>query len=129
MKEIKRKITDNIKGSCKNLCHRNDGSVLHAGRQKQYKMMKNFSFIKLWEEMEDNVAYFVEVLNAVSGTGADEAKKKIASKIRVFLCHPDECRWQELSVVPRLNILCLIQGACSKQVQFFFVYMGLIISK
>ena len=123
VKEIKRKVTDNIKASCKNLCHRNDGSVLHAGRQKQYEMMINFSFIKLWEEMENKIPYFIEVLNAVTGVGADEAKEKFQAKYGFLYAVLMNVRWQELSLVQRLNTLCLIEGGCSKQVQFFFVFL------
>lgn len=129
VEEIKRRITDNIKASCKSLCHRNDGSVLHAGRQNPYDMMKNFSFLKLWEEMENNIPYFIYVLNAVTGVTRDEAKQKLLAKYGFLYSVLMNVRWQELSLVQRLNTLCFIEGGCSKQVQFLCVYVRLFFSK
>lgn len=129
VEEMKRRITDNIKVSCKNLCHRNNGSVLHAGRQNPYGMMINFSFAKLWEEMETNIPYVIEVLNAITGVERDKAKQDLQAKYGFLYSVLMNVRWHELSLVQRLNTLCLIEGGCSKQVQFLRVYIRLFFQK
>lgn len=116
--EIKRKITDNIMASCEKLCHRNNGSILHAGRQDPYGMMINFSFEKLWEEMETNIPYVIAVLNAVTGVERDKAKQCVQAKYGFLYSILMNVRWHELSLIQRLNTLCLIEGGCSKQVYF-----------
>jgi hypothetical protein len=78
--ETKRKIMDGIKASCKNLCHRNYGSILHTGRQDPYGMMINFSFEKLWEEMETNIPFVIEVLNAITGVEGGKSKQDLQAK-------------------------------------------------
>ena len=80
----------------------------------------------LWEEMENNIPYFIDVLNAVTGVAREEAKQKLLSKVLFFYFVLMNVHWQELSLVQRLNTLCFIEGGCSKQVQFLCVYIGLL---
>ena len=121
VRETKRKITDDIKASCKNLCYRNNGSILHAGRQDSCDMMINFSFEKVWEEMETNIPFLIEVLNAITGVEGGEAKQDLQAKYGFLYSILMNVRWHELSLVQRLNTLCLIEGGCSKQVKFLSI--------
>ncbi|CAB4026192.1 RNA-directed DNA polymerase from transposon BS, partial [Paramuricea clavata] len=115
VREVKRKITDDINASCKNLCLRNKGSILHAGRQDSCGMMINFSFEKLWEEMETNIPFVMEILNAITGVEGGKAKQDLRVKYGFLYSILMNVRWHELSLIQRLNTLCLIEGGCSKQ--------------
>ena len=79
--------------------------------------------------MENNIPCFIDVLNVVTGITRDEAKQKLLAKYGFLNSVLMNVRWQELSLVQRLNTLCFIEGGCLKQVQFLSVYVGLFFSK
>ena len=82
--------------------------------------MQEFDLKKLWREMKANVLFIVDIFNAVSGnTSIEDIKDGLKVKncfLYSILMHE---RWNELSLLKRVNILA-IEGGCMKQVWFLF---------
>jgi hypothetical protein len=117
---IKKLIAVDIQNTYRSLCHRNNGSVLHTSREDPYGVMKFFSFATLWKEIETNIPFVIDVFNAVTGVEPEKAKQDLQPKYGFLYSVLMNTRWHELSLVQRLNTLCLIEGGCSKQVHTVF---------
>ena len=119
---IKLSIADELKSACKNLCRRSGGSKLY---DKSYNNLQEFDFEKLWREMEANVPFLVDIFNAVSGNNNSDEDINHGLKVKYFflysiLMHE---RWNELSLLKRVNTILAIEGGCTKQVWFLFTIL------
>ena len=112
MKEV---FINDIKRSCQKLCVRSNGSILYAS-QNSYDVLEHFSFSSLWVEIEANIPFLIDVMNAISGVEKVRSKKDLQSKYGFLYSVLMNIRWHELSLVQRINTLCLIEGGCTKQV-------------
>ena len=83
--------------------------------------MQEFDLKKLWREMKANVLFIVDIFNAVSGnTSIEDIKDALKVKycfLYSILMHE---RWNELSLLKRVNTILAIEGGCMKQVWFLF---------
>lgn len=124
LSSVKLSIVDELKSACQNLCRRSGGSELY---DKNYDSMQEFDFEKLWSEMEANVPFLVDIFNAVSGnTSIEDVKQGLKVKycfLYSILMHE---RWNELSLLKRVNTVLAIEGGCTKQVWFFVYYINVV---
>ena len=114
-------ITEEISSACQKQCRRSDGSVLYGNT---YESLKNFSFDGVWKEMERNIPFLIDIMNAVSGkNGATDCITENTdlqvkySFVNSILMNE---RWHELSVLKRVNTLLVIEGGCTKQVRIIY---------
>ena len=118
LSSVKLSIANELKSACQSLCKRSGGSELY---DKNYNSMQEFDFEKLWREMKANVLFIVDIFNAVSGnTSIEDIKDGLKVKycpLYSILMHK---RWNELSLLKRVNTILAIEGGCTKQVWFLF---------
>ena len=76
---LKMAIVEEINSACKNLCKRSDGSVLYGN---SYENLKEFDFENVWNEMETNIPFVIDIMNAVSGKGGsiEDVKNELRVK-------------------------------------------------
>lgn len=115
---LKLSITDEISTACQKLCRRTDGSVLYGN---SYESLRDFDFDRVWSEMEKNIPYLIEIMNAVSGTntGIEGTKRDLRVKFSFLYSILMSERWHELSLLKRVNTILIIEGGCTKQVRYF----------
>ena len=61
MKEL---FIKDIKRLYQKLCSHSNGSILYASQNSYFS---NFSFSSLWEEIETNIPFVIDGMNAISG--------------------------------------------------------------
>ena len=71
-------LTGEINSACQKLCRCLDGSVLHGNT---YESLKNFRFDGVWKEMERNIPFIIDIMNAVSGK-----KLQPIAKMKILIC-------------------------------------------
>lgn len=112
---LKLAIADKINSTCKKLCKRSDGSVLFG---TTYESLNEFNFDKVWNEMETNIPFLIDIFDSVSGKKGDIESTKHESRVKYSFLYSvlmNE-RWHELSLLKRLNTILVIEGGCTKQV-------------
>lgn len=80
-----------------------------------YECLTDFSFDSVWNEMESNIPFVINVMNAVcwkSYTSAD-----LGVKYRFLYTTPMNERWHELSLLKHVNTVLVIKGRCAKKVR------------
>ena len=122
-------IADEIATACQTLCRRSDGSVLYSSRNS-YESLRDFDFDCVWAEIEKNVPYLIEIMNAVSGknTGIEGTTHDLRVKFSFLYSVLTSERWHELSLLKRVNTILIIEGGCTKKVRcFIHVYAVVVI--
>ena len=111
---LKLAIRDEINTACQKLCRRSDGSVLYGNT---FESLRDFDFYRVWTEMETNIPFLIEIMNAVSGknTGIEETKHELRVKFSFLYSVLMSERWHELSLLKRVNTILVIEGGCTKQ--------------
>ena len=66
VKAMKELFIKDIKRPCQKLCSRSNGSILYAS-QNSYNVLSNFPLSSVWEEIETNIPFVIDVMNAISG--------------------------------------------------------------
>ena len=56
-------IAAEVRTACQKLCRRSQGSVLYGNR---YESVKEFTFDSIWNEMERNIPFMIQIMSAVS---------------------------------------------------------------
>lgn len=86
-----------------------------------YESLRDFDFDRVWSEMEKNIPYLIEIMNAVSGTntGIEGTKRDLRVKFSFLYSILMSERWHELSLLKRVNTILIIEGGCTKQVRYF----------
>lgn len=112
---LKMAIVEEINSACKNLCKRSDGSVLYGN---SYENLKEFDFENVWNEMETNIPFVIDIMIAVSGKGGsiEDVKNELRVKFSFLYSVLMNERWHELSLLKRVNTILIIEGGCTKQV-------------
>ena len=126
---LKSAIKDELATACQTLCRRSDGSVLYSSRNS-YESLRDFDFDRVWAEMETNIPYLIEIMNAVSGknTGIEGTKHDLRVKFSFLYSVLMSERWHELSLLKRVNTILIIEGGCTKKVRcFIHVYAAVVI--
>jgi len=119
LSEIKKAIVNDINSSCQSLCKRTNGTYLYGSRSI-YTNMSEFQFQKIWDEVKTTNPFLIDVLNAVSGgkCSPDETKSDLQIKYSFIYSILMSVRWHELTLVQRVNTVLMIEGGCTKQVQY-----------
>ena len=94
MKEV---FINDIKRSCQKLCVRSNGSILYAS-QNSYDVLEQFSFSSLWVEIEANIPFLIDVMNAISGVEKVRSKKDLQSKYGFLYTVLMNIKWHELGI-------------------------------
>ena len=113
-------VADEIDTACQKLCRRLDGSVLY---DNSYEDIKGLNFDRVWNEMETNIPFLIQIMNAVCGkdTGIEETKNELRVKFSFLYSVLMSERWHELSLLKRDNTILIIEGGCTKQVRCFII--------
>lgn len=106
-------ISEDVNTACQKLCRRSDGSVLYGS---DYESLKDFSFDRIWQEMETNIPFLITLMNAVSGKSSTTPDLRVKYSFLYSILMSE--RWHELSVVKRVNTVLVIEGGCTKKVRF-----------
>ena len=116
---LKLAITDEIATACQSLCRRSDGSVLYSSRNS-YESLRDVDFDRVWTEIETNVPYLIEIMNAVSGknTGIEGTTHDLRVKFSFLYAVLMSERWHELSLLKRVDTILIIEGGCTKKARF-----------
>ena len=105
-------INEEINTACQKLCRRSDGSVLYG---LSYESLKDFNFDSVWNEIESNIPFVVNIMNAVCGKSftSDDLRVKYSFIYSILMSE----RWHELSLLKRVNTVLIIEGGCTKKVR------------
>ena len=124
---LKLAITYEIATACQSLCRRSDGSVLYSSRNS-YESFRDFDFDRVWTEIETNVPYLIEIMNAVSGknTGIEGTTHDLRVKFSFLYSVLMSERWHELSLLKRVNTILIIEGGCTKKVRFSIHFCAVV---
>ena len=60
---LKSAIAAEVRTACQKLCRRSQGSVLYGNR---YESVKEFTFDSIWNELERNIPFMIQIMSAVS---------------------------------------------------------------
>ena len=111
---LKSAITEEVSTAWQKLCRRPEGSVLYGNR---YVNLKEFSFDSLWNEMETNIPFLIQIMSAVSSKSSANTGADVRIKYSFIYSILMSERWHELSVLKRVNTVLVIEGGCTKQVR------------
>ena len=92
-------ISEEINTACQKLCRRLDGSVLYG---HSYDSLKDFNFDSVWNEIESNIPFVVDILNAVCGRSCTSADLRVKYGFIYSILMSE--RWHELSLLKRVNL-------------------------
>ena len=98
-------INEEINTACQKLCRCSDGSVLYG---QSYESLKDFNFDSVWNEIESNIPFVVNIMNAVCGKSftSDDLRVKYSFIYSILMSE----RWHELSLLKRVNTVLIIEG-------------------
>jgi len=124
---FKRVLVENVNKNAQQLCKRKSGSVL---RDSSFEILEKFHFEDIWQEMVKNQPFLVDMLNAVTGKHVNHMLTTDAVKIKLSQIYSILMfsRWNELSLLQRLNTVLIIEGGCSKQVLLFIILYSIYLS-
>ena len=105
-------ISEEINTACQKLCRRSDGSVLYG---HSYQSLKDFSFDRVWNEIESNIPFVITITNAVCGKSFTTADLRVKYGFIYSILMSE--RWHELSLLKRVNTVLIIEGGCTKKVR------------
>ena len=90
-------ISEEMNTACQKLCRRSDGSVLYG---HGYPSLKDFSFDSVWNEIESNIPFLVNIMNAVCGKSfvTPDLRVKYGFIYSILMSE----RWHELSLLKRV---------------------------
>ena len=108
-------ISEEINTACQKLCRRSDGSVLYG---HSYQSLKDFSFDSVWNEIETNIPFLVNIMNAVCGKSLTTPDLRVKYGFIYSILMSE--RWHELSVLKRVNTVLIIEGGCTKKVRISY---------
>ena len=112
-------ISEEINTACKNLCRRSDGSVLYG---HSYQSLKDFSFANVWNEIESNIPFLVNIMNAVCGQSFTTPDLRVKYGFIYSILMSE--RWHELSLLKRVNTVLIIEGGCTKKVRISLINLS-----
>ena len=109
-------ISEEMNTACQKLCRRSDGSVLYG---HGYPSLKDFSFDSVWNEIESNIPFLVNIMNAVCGKSfvTPDLRVKYGFIYSILMSE----RWHELSLLKRVNTVLIIEGGCTKKVRISLI--------
>ena len=72
-------IVEETNSASKKLCKCSDSSVFYGN---SYENLKEFDFENVWNEMETNIPFVIDIMNAVSGKGGsiEDVKNELRVK-------------------------------------------------
>ena len=77
--------------------------------------MKDFSFDRVWNEIESNIPFVVTIMNAACGKSFTTADLRVKYSFIYSILMSE--RWHELSLLKRVNTVLIIEGGCTKKVR------------
>ena len=105
--------------ACQKLCRRSDGSVLYG---HSYQSLKDFSFDSVSNEIESNIPFLVNIMNAVCGQSFTTPDLRVKYGFIYSILMSE--RWHELSLLKRVNTVLIIEGGCTKKVRISLINLS-----
>ena len=111
---LKSAIAAEVSTACQKLCRRSQGSVLYGN---SYESLKEFSFDSIWNEIETNIPFMIQIMSAVSAKNSANITVDLRVKYGFIYSIPMSERWHELSALKRVNTVLVLEGGCTNQVR------------